>query len=181
MGRRRKHGKIDDLSQELQDAVEQMLLSNCRYSDIVDYLATQSIAISTASICRYAQDFHANVERLKIAQENFRRMTEELAKYPNLDTTEAIIRLASNNVYNALGNIAPEDWASIAPEKLLRETTGLIRAAMYKKDVEIKNKAEFEKGLDAVKGVVFEAMARKRPELYAQVVEFVDGMEGKGS
>lgn len=47
---------------------------------------------------------------LAVAQENFRRMMDELDRYPDLDTTEAIIRLTSQNLLNALAGASEEDW-----------------------------------------------------------------------
>lgn len=88
----RKHSKIDALPPELKAAVEQMLLTDATYSEIVDFLKSKGVGLSVASVCRYAQNYSANVQMLSMAQENFRRMMDELERYPDLDTTEAIIR-----------------------------------------------------------------------------------------
>jgi hypothetical protein len=175
---KRKHGKIDDLPAELKDAVEQMLLSNCRYSEVVDFLADKGISISLPSICRYAKNYHANVQLLNIAQENMKRMMGEIDKYPGLDTTEAIVRLMSQNVFNALANLDEDDLALVDVDKLLREANGLIKAAAYKKRIDLQNKSVTDAGMDAVKQMVFDAMARERPELYAQVVGFLEAKKG---
>ena len=76
MGRRsnRKHSKIDGLAPELKATVEQMLLSDATYAEIVDFLEDNGVSISIASVCRYAQDYDANIQALAIAQENFRAM-----------------------------------------------------------------------------------------------------------
>lgn len=176
--RKRKHGIIDDLPADLRDAVEQMLLSNCRYAEVVDFLANKGISISPASICRFAKDYHANVQLLNVAQENMRRMMGELDKYPGLDTTEAIVRLMSQNVFSALANLDDDDLAKVDVDKLLREANGLIKAAAYKKRIDLQNKSATEAGMDAVKQMVFDAMARERPELYAQVVGFLEAKKG---
>ena len=86
---------------------------------------------------------------LNMAQENFRRMMDELDKYPDLDTTEAIIRLTSQNLLNALANTSEEDWQGVSIDKMLREANALVRAAAYKKRVEIQNQDTTESGLDA--------------------------------
>ena len=138
----RKHSKIDALDPALRETVEQMLLSGSTYSEIVDFLGANGVGISVASVCRYARAYQAEVQMLNMAQENFRRMMDELDKYPDLDTTEAIIRLTSQN----------------------QDTT--------------------EAGLDAVKSLVWQAMAKERPDLYRQVNEFLnskkqDGLEAR--
>ncbi len=169
----RKHSKIDGLAPELKATVEQMLLSDATYAEIVDFLEDNGVSVSIASVCRYAQDYDANIQALAIAQENFRAMMEELERYPDLDTTEAIIRLTSQNMFKALANTTEEDWQGIKVDKMMKEATGLIRAAAYKKRVEVQNQTDTEAGLDAVRSLVFEAMAKERPDLYAEVTKFL--------
>ena len=101
----RKHSKIDALDPALRETVEQMLLSGSTYSEIVDFLGANGVGISVASVCRYARAYQAEVQMLNMAQENFRRMMDELDKYPDLDTTEAIIRLTSQNLLLSLIHI----------------------------------------------------------------------------
>ena len=177
----RKHSIIDELEPALKDTVEQMLLGGATYSEIVDYLKEQGVGISVASVCRYAQAYNANVEMLNIAQENFRKMMEEMQKYPDLDTSEAIIRLTSQNIFNALANTSEEDWKDVSIDKMLRESTALIRATAYKKRIEVQNQENFDAGLEAVKSLVFEAMAKEKPELYKQVNEFLLSKKKDGS
>ena len=169
----RKHSVIDGLEADLKGTVEQMLLSGSTYGEIVEYLRRHDVAISMASVCRYARQYNANVAMLNIAQENFRRMMDEMDKYPDLDTTEAMIRLASQNVFNALAKTSEDEWAKIDKDKLLAKTLGLVRAAAYKKRTDAALKSESEAGFDAVKGTVFAALAKERPELYKQVAAFL--------
>lgn len=74
----RKHSKIDALDPALRETVEQMLLSGSTYSEIVDFLGANGVGISVASVCRYARAYQAEVQMLNMAQENFRRMMDEL-------------------------------------------------------------------------------------------------------
>ena len=169
----RKHSKIDELTPELRETVEQMLLSGETYNAIVDYLQQQGVGLSIASVCRYARAYAANVEQLQIAQENFRHMMTELEKYPDLDTTEAISRIASQQMLTALAGASEEEWKAISPDKLLAQANGLIRAAAYKKRVEAQNQDTSDAGFDAIKGVLFEAMAKEQPKLYQQVINYL--------
>jgi len=178
--RNRKHSKIDGLDPALKETVEQMLLTGSTYSEIVVYLKENQIEISVASICRYARSFQANLEALQIAQENFRQIVDVVDKYPNLDTTEAISRIASQNVLNALASADQEAWNNISIDKLVRESTALIRAAAYKKRIETQNQDSMETGLDAVKSLMFEAMAKEQPELYKQVSVFLEAKKAEG-
>ncbi|MEG0019277.1 MAG: phage protein Gp27 family protein [Oscillospiraceae bacterium] len=169
----RKHSVIDNLSESLKDTVEQMLLTGSTYSEIVDFLGSNEVKLSAASVCRYAQGFHANLQMLSMAQENFRRMMDEINKYPSLDTSEAIIRIASQNVFNALAQAPQEKWDEVDIDALLRQSNGLIRAAAYKNRLDIQNKNDYETGFEAVKTMVFEALAREQPDLYKQVATFL--------
>lgn len=177
----RKHSIIDELDPSLKASVEQMLLSGATYSEIVSFLGKNEVPISAASVCRYARTYHANVEMLNIAQENFRRMMDEMDKYPDLDTSEAIIRLTSQNIFNTLANTDEDDWKNVSIDKMLKESTALIRATAYKKRIEVQNQESFETGIDAVKALVFEVMSKEKPELYQQVNEFLLSKKKEGT
>lgn len=43
-----------------------------------------------------------------MAQENFRAVMEETEKYKNLDVTDGILRLLSNQVFQAINNLPEE-------------------------------------------------------------------------
>ena len=151
--RRRSTGKVDRLPPELKDTVEQMLLTGCTYKEIVTFL-----------------------------KENGEEMSQmdEMNRYPDLDTSEALIRLASHHVMNALTNVDEEQMKEVPIEKLIKETNGLIRAAAYKKRIEVQNRDNYEAGLEAVKSLVFEAMAKENPELYRQVSAYLNKKKNEG-
>ena len=163
--RRRSTGKVDRLPPELKDTVEQMLLTGCTYKEIVAFLKANGEEMSN------------------VAQSNFSMLMDEMNRYPDLDTSEALIRLASHHVLNALTNVDEEQMKEVPIEKLIKETNGLIRAAAYKKRIEVQNKENYEAGLEAVQSMVFETMAKDDPELYHRVSAYLnkkksEGMEG---
>lgn len=175
MGRtRRRTGKIDRLPLQTKDEVEQMILSGVPYREIVDYLKDKGVELSRMAVCTYAKKFLATAQMVHIAQENFRMLTDELDRHPELDTTEGIIRLMSNSVLNTLASTAPEDWQKVGIDKLMHEANALVKVAAYKKRVEAQNQDVTEAGLDAVKALVFEAMSRKDPALFEQVRRFLE-------
>lgn len=171
--KRRAIGKVDKLVPLLKSTVEQMLLTGSTYKEIVEYLAQNGEVMSQNAICTYAKKFLATVEMVSIAQQNFAVLMDEMNKYPDLDTGEAMIRLASHHVINALSSLDDEQLKDMPVDKLIKETNGLIRAAAYKKRIEIQNQEAYENGLNEVKSLVFAAMAKEKPELYAQVNEFL--------
>lgn len=171
--RKRSIGKVDRLPPPLKDTVEQMLLTGCTYKEIVAFLKVNGEEMSQMAICTYARKYLATVEMINVAQNNFSMLMEEMNRYPDLDTSEALIRLASHHVMNALTSIDDEQMKEIPVDKLIKETNGLIRAAAYKKRIELQNQEGYETGLEAVRSLVFEAMAKEKPDLYKQVNEFL--------
>ena len=172
--KRRKHSIIDKLPPSLKETVEQMLQSNFTYAEIVDYIKKQGYEISTSSVWRHATNLSATIETLRMAQENFRVIMEEIGKYPQLDTTEGIIRLLSHQVLEAIKNTKEEAWKDLDPIKLIGQATSLVKAASYKSSTDIKNKELLDQGFEQVKGYVFEAMAKENPELYTKVKDFLE-------
>ena len=94
--RRRSTGKVDRLPPELKDTVEQMLLTGCTYKEIVAFLKANGEEMSQMAICTYARKYLATVEMINVAQSNFSMLMDEMNRYPDLDTSEALIRLSSH-------------------------------------------------------------------------------------
>ena len=91
---KRKHSKIDKLPSDIKEAVEQMILGDYTYRDVCDFVRdTANVTLSEAAVCRYAQGLNASVQEIRLASENMRALTEEMQKFPQLDTTEGIARL----------------------------------------------------------------------------------------
>ena len=170
---RRKHSIIDKLPAELKDTVDQMCQTDFTYAEIADFIESQGFEISVSSVWRYASSLNATLQSLRMANENFRVIMEEVAKYPQLDTTEGIIRLLSHQVFEAIQKTPEDKWGDIDPVDLIRQASSLIRAAGYKQKTDLQNKSILEAGYEQVKTLVFEAMATENPELYKQVSKFL--------
>jgi hypothetical protein len=171
--RNRSTGSIDRLPAYLKDAVEQMLLKGRTYKEIVCFLRDNEKEVSQMAICRYASKYLATVEMLHVAQENARLISEQIDKYPDLDITEAIMRIANQQVLNALTSAPVEAWGEIDPDNLLKNATALIRATAYKRKADMDVKTDKEAALDANKSLLFDVLAKKHPELYKQVMAAV--------
>ena len=175
---RRKHSIIDKLPPETKNTVEEMIKSDFTYAEIADYIKLETdTSISLTSVWRYASNLTESIQSLKMAQENFRCVMEEIEKYPQLDTTEGIIRLLSNYVFETINSAPEEYWKSIDPDVLIKQSMSLVKAAAYKKNMDIKNKDILEAGYEQVKVQMFEAMAKEDPGLYTKVVKFLNKRE----
>lgn len=179
--KRRRNGIIDKLDIALRDNVDQMLLSGAPYREIVGYLAEEGVTLSRQAVCNYARKFLATTQMLRIAQDNFRILTEEINKNPELDTTEGIIRVMSNSLLNTLANTKPEEWSKVELDKLLRETNSLIRVTAHKRRVDNQNRNELEKALAENQYLLYDTLAKRYPDLYRQLGEVLDEIKNDGS
>ena len=170
----RKHSKIDSFPTSLKDEVEFMMQSDYTYKDIVEHIKNSGYDISLTSVYRHAKNLNASLKQLKMVQENFKAINEELRKYPDLDTGDGIIRLLSHQILERVQNMEQEDLKDVDILKLMKEANALIRTASYKSKVDISNKDIFEAGYEKVKALVFDAMQKEEPELYAKVSEFLN-------
>ena len=171
----RKCSKIDRLPFKVKDTVEQMMLdTTITYREIAEYIQKRGYEVSVSSVQRHAANLNESVTTLQMAQENFKIMMQELSKYPNLDTTEGIIRLLSNHVMEAINSTPEESWKDIDPVKLMQQATSLTRAAAYKSKIDIENQNQLERGFEYAKDMIFETMAKEKPGLYEQVKKFID-------
>ena len=177
---RRKHSLIDKLPTNLKDTVEQMMrTTDYTYAEIADFIRSQGFQSSISSVWRYASALNETVQTLNMAQENFRVMMEEIAKYPQLDTTEGIIRIMSHQMLDMIQKLPEEKLKEIDPVDLFRQATALTRAAAYKQKTDLANKSVLEAGYEQVKVLVFEAMAKENPDLYKQVSKFLEAKKSE--
>ena len=169
----RKHSIIDGLPSELRDAVDEMIKSDFTYHEIVDYIKKNGVEISMSSVQRYASSLNETLQSLRLAQENFRAVMEETEKYKNLDVTDGILRLLSNQVFKAINRIPEEQVQNTDFETLMKNAVALTRAVAYKKKIDIDSKDALENGAEQFQGYIFEAMSEERPELYKELKKFI--------
>lgn len=169
----RKHSIIDGLPSDLREAVDEMIKTDFTYHEIVEYIRRNGVEISVSSVQRYASGLNATLESLRLAQENFRAVMEETEKYKNLDVTDGILRLLSNQIFQAINNLPEEQAQNIDFETLMKNAVALTRAVAYKKKIDIDTKDVLENGADQFQTLIFEAMADENPELYKQVKKFI--------
>ncbi len=169
----RKHSIIDSLPTDLKDAVDEMLRSNFTYREIVEYIRKNGTEISMSSVQRYAAGLNETLQSLRMAQENFRAIMDETEKYQNLDVTDGILRLLSGQIFDAINKMPSESLESVDFETLTKNAVALTRAAAYKKNLELKNKEIIDVGSEQFQSLIFEAMAKEKPELYKDVKKFL--------
>ena len=175
----RKHSIIDGLPSDFRETVDEMIKTNFTYHEIVEYIRKNGVEISVSSVQRYAANLNATLESLRLAQENFRAVMEETEKYKNLDVTDGILRLLSNQVFQAINNLPDEQVQEINFETLMKNAVALTKAVAYKKKIDIDSKNILENGAEQFQNLIFEAMADEEPELYKKVRKFIKSKQEK--
>ena len=176
---RRAVGKIDKLPPDLKDTVDQMLVSGQTYREIVSYLSDNGETLSQAAVSRYAQRFLANAQQLRIAQENFRMILTETERYPELDPAEAILRISSQKVLDALTQLDEDNFKEVSAEDLLRQATALSRAVVYKKKLDTDVKSDERIALEKNQTLLYETIKKSNPRLYNELVEEITKLKQK--
>lgn len=173
--RNRKRGKIDRLPYSLREAVDMMVQNPAEYTyrDIVSFVRDNGYEVSQSSVARYAQGLNAKLEDVMMISENFRAINEELQKYPELDTTEALCRITAYKMLEAVQSVPAEELKEADPLKLIGKVAPLVRTLSYKSDMARRGRELQEIAYDSVKDELFDSMRRKDPELYARFVRFV--------
>ncbi len=179
MKKNRKHSIIDGLPSDLREAVDEMIKADFTYHEIVEYIRRNGVQISVSSVQRYAANLNETLQSLRLAQENFRAVMEETEKYKNLDVTDGILRLLSNQVFQAINNLSEEQARETDFETLMKNAVALTRAVAYKKKIDIGSQSVLENGADQFQSIIFEAMADEDPELYKKVKKFVKSKQEK--
>lgn len=175
---KRKHSKIDSLPADIKEAVEQMIMGDYTYRDVCDFVReTANITLSEAAVCRYAQGLNASVQEIRLASENMRALTEEMQKFPQLDTTEGIARLVSHKVLQAVQQMDEIALKEADPLKLIEKATALIRAVSLKNSTDIKTANLKNVAFESFKEDIFDAMAKENPELYRSLVQFINSKQ----
>lgn len=176
---RRAVGKIDKLPPDLKETVDQMLISGQTYREIVSYLAENGEQLSRAAVSRYAQRFLAGVQQLRIAQENFRMILTETERYPELDHSEALLRLTTQKVFDAIAGLDETQMEDISAEKLLRQATALSRAVIYKKKSDTQIKSDKQIALEENQSLFYDTLKKDNPRLYRELMQEVQRQKEK--
>ena len=175
---KRKHSKIDALPADIKEAVEQMIMGDYTYRDVCDFVReTANVTLSEAAVCRYAQGLNASVQEIRLASENMRALTEEMQKFPQLDTTEGIARLISHKVLQAVQQMDEIALKEADPLKLIEKATALIRAVSLKNSTDIRTANLKNMAFESFKEDIFDAMAKENPELYRSLVQFINSKQ----
>lgn len=169
----RKHSKIDGLPGDIKEAVEEMIKSDFTYREIVSYIKNQGFEISQSSVQRYASGLNETLQSLRMAQENFRTIMEETEKYKNLDVSDGILRLLSNQIFQGINSCSEDQMRDIDFETLMKNAVALTKAIAYKRKIDVDTKTVLENGMEEFQTAIYEAMSQERPDLYRELKKYL--------
>lgn len=175
----RTHSKISRLEPAVRETVDEMIKTGAYYRDIADYIRSHGISISVAAVGKYAKNLMSTLDALRMTQENFRIIRDEMDRCPELDITDGILQLLSNQLLDAINKMPDEKLSELDFESVAKNAVALTRAAAYKRNIDIKNKEILENGADKFMAYIFEIMADEDPELYKKVKKFVKSKQEK--
>lgn len=156
--------KIDDLPEEQKNMVRLLLMDTSNtYLDISVYLQKEGYEISKSAVGRYALRQNAVAHRLSEVQEQTRLLVEAVKQDPDVDYTEASMRMLLASLTEKIAT-AQEEFDKMDLGEAGRLLVALSRTRVYKDRVraEVKKKIEL-----AFQGMEAEMMAaiKSDPEL----------------
>lgn len=171
---RKKRTAIDKLPPNIKETVDDMIKSNSTYGEIVDYIKSSGNNISLSAVQRYAVNLTRSLQALRLTQENFSIINEEMEHYKNTDCTEAILILLNSKLLERINSLPDEQLQNLDTTQLVKSTVALTKAIAYKKKSDIQTKSLLENGAELLKSTVYQAMAEEEPELYRDFKKFID-------
>ena len=97
----------------------------------------------------------------------------ETERYPELDHAEAVLRLATQKVFDALASLNEEQMDDMSAEKLIRQATALSRAVIYKKKSDAQVKSDKQIALEENQSLLYDTIKKSNPRLYRELMDEV--------
>ena len=165
-GKNRSRSTISQLPPEVRDVVHEMVkaTNTCTLSDIQKYLASLDVTLSLQAISTYSKKLLASLEDIRVTNERMNAMVREAAKYPELDFSEVINRVAGQKILDAILSKPDEEWNDIALDKLLREMNAQTKAVAYARRLDIQSKDDTQAAVGELKAEFFSALGTEHPE-----------------
>ena len=124
--------KIDKLPAEVKMEVDSMIVDTSNtYADIAAFLEEKGFEVSRSAVGRYAVRSNSAVQRLMEAQQQTEALANAIKQNPDVDYTEAGMRMLMDGLINKLAT-AEEEFDLMPVEKAGRLITALSRTKVYK-------------------------------------------------
>lgn len=148
----RTSSKIDRLPQEVRQEVDILLANTSNtYLEISLWLQEQGYEVSKSAVGRYAVRTNNAAQRLLEAQKQAETLVNVMKQNPDVDYTEAGMRMLMDGLIQKLAT-AEEEFDAMPVEKAGKLLTALSRTKVYKDKViqDMKAKADLAfQGMEA--------------------------------
>lgn len=166
--------KIDLLPVNLKDTVRLMLMDTSNtYLDIALFLQEEGYEISKSAVGRYALRHNAVAKRLSEVQEQTRMLVEAVKDDPDVDYTEASMRMLITSLTEKIAT-AQEEFDSMPLDKAGRLIVALSRTKVYKERVRADIEKRAKVALELFKKEVKAELSGQEPELSQRLLEVAD-------
>lgn len=175
MADRRSHSKVDQLPQELREAINDAIVNKkMTYKDITRLINEQGHAISQKSVERYGRNFLVKLERISTAREQAKAIIESAGTDEKLNLVDGASEMALTLITNMLSNSNGE------LDKLTLEamrTLATLSRSMVSRE---KLRFEFDKGVAKAVATVKAELAeelKQRPDMLERIAEILEQVE----
>lgn len=165
--------KIGGLPPEIRSSVENMIMTpqEFRYQDISDFMKESGYDISVSAVYRYAVRLNADLQTAVMNQENMRRITEQMNKYPDMDYVEVLIVITAQKLMDKVMSAEDGEWDAMKIKDAINSILSLTRTKTYKRRTDYAIKSKEEAGIQGALDKMFDVLGRENPELYSQIYE----------
>jgi virulence-associated protein VapD len=143
------------------------------YQDISDFLDEHGYEISYGAVFRYARRLNADLQMAVMNQENLRRITEAMTKYPDLDYAEVLMAIAAQKLMDRIMAAPEKQWENMDIEDVLTGVLSLARTKTYKRRTDNAVRTKEKSGMQAALDQIFDVLGREHPQLYDSVYDVI--------
>ncbi len=177
MADRRSHSKVDQLPQELREAINDAIVNKkMTYKDITRLINEQGHAISQKSVERYGKNFLTKLDRISTAREQAKAIIETSAD-SKLDMAEATSTVAFNLLMDMITNAMSEgkELDKLTLEAM-RTLATLERSAVSREKLRFEFDKGVKKAITTVKAELSEEL-KQHPDVMERIGEILNQVE----
>lgn len=168
---RRKHHKVGQLSPDLVEAVNKLLVDGVTYEDIAQWLKEKGHQVGKSSVGRYGKDFMSRLERMREIRDKARAIVADNADRPATEMAEAATDMAMAMIMETLTTM--DDFQGQKVTELLKVLPKLADSSTRREAL----KLQFNKGVEAAARKIREELPKEiqaAPEIKVQIDALIE-------
>lgn len=170
----RSHSKVQQLPDELREAVDRHIMHGKTYQQIAQYLNKMGQDISISSVGRYGQRFMSKMEMLRLAREQAKIVVESAKDDPALEMVEAANQMAVQVILERLLDM--QDIKDAKSTDVLKALSLLERSATARERLKIDAKQKADAAIKNIEGAAMNGNRNLDPDTLAFIKEQIYGI-----